>query len=139
MTQAQPATIPHDLLKAATAARLNSYSPYSERKVGAAVRMKSGKIYSGCNVENSSYGGSICAERNAIHHAIASGEKEITEVLVVTDETPPWPPCGFCRQVMSEFSGESTRIHATDLSGNGKTFLFKEILPEAFRPKHMGK
>src|SRR5690242_15716831 len=89
-----------DLYKMALLAREKSYSPYSGHKVGAAIRTSSGKIYTGCNVENASFGATVCAERTAIQKAISeSGPITVTEVMVVTQADPPWPPCGMCRQV----------------------------------------
>lgn len=130
----------NDLFQAAKKARENSYSPYSGEKVGAAIRLKNGKIYSGCNVENSSYGATICAERTAIQTAVAAeGPKiEIVEVAVVTDHSPAWPPCGLCRQVIAEFGLNST-IHAADLKAIQSTMSFKELFPSAFTPEHLKK
>ncbi len=125
------------LLARATAARANSYSPYSGRKVGAAVRTRSGKIYAGCNVENSSYGGTVCAERVAIASAVAAeGAIELTDVAVVTDARPAWPPCGICRQVIAEF-GPNAVVHASDLKGNRRSRRLSELLPEAFTARHL--
>lgn len=130
----------NDLFQAAKKARENSYSPYSGEKVGAAIRLKNGKIYAGCNVENSSYGATICAERTAIQTAVAAeGPKiEIVEVAVVTDHSPAWPPCGLCRQVIAEFGLNST-IHAADLKAIQSTMSFKELFPSAFTPEHLKK
>lgn len=128
-----------DLYEAAKKVRENSYSPYSGYKVGAALRTSDGKIYTGCNVENASYGGTVCAERGAIQTAVgAQGNVKIKEVLVVTDSTPPWPPCALCRQVISEFGADSV-IHATNLAGEIKTSTFRELLPDAFTPDHLKK
>jgi cytidine deaminase len=130
-----------DLLKAATAARDHSYSPYSGHKVGAAIRLKSGQIFSGCNVENSSYGATVCAERVAVQKAVSElGKIAIDEILVVTDATPPWPPCGLCRQVLAEFvSSQDVKLHACNLSGSVETTSFREIFPQAFLPGHLKK
>jgi cytidine deaminase len=129
-----------ELFTVAKKARERSYSPYSGQKVGAAIRLKNGKIYFGCNVENSSYGGTVCAERTAIQNAVAhEGPKvEITEIVVVTDHNPPWPPCGLCRQVIAEFGGSST-IHAADLHEVKSTMSFRELYPSAFTPEHLKK
>lgn len=125
------------LLARAAAARANSYSPYSGHKVGAAVRTKTGKIYAGCNVENSSYGGTICAERVAIASAVAAeGPIELTDVAVVTDARPAWPPCGLCRQVIAEF-GPDAVVHASDLKGNRRSRRLSQLLPEAFTARHL--
>jgi len=128
------------LLAAAIKARKNSYSPYSGCKVGAAIRTQDGKIYVGCNVENSSYGGALCAERAAIQGAIsAQGKITIAEVLVVTDASPPWPPCGLCRQVIAEFASKDLVIHAANLKGQVHSQPFTKLFPEAFTPAHLGK
>ena len=93
-----------ELIAAARAARANAYAPYSEYRVGAAVRTKSGKIFAGCNVENASYGGCICAERGALCQMVASGEKEPTVCVVVTSGPVAASPCGICRQFLAEFA-----------------------------------
>ena len=123
-----------DLLVAAKAARENSHSPYSGIKVGAALRTVDGKVFSGCNVENSSYGATVCAERTAIQTAVAAvGKLQIKEILVVTDATPPWPPCGLCRQVITEF-GNNVTIHAANLQGEILTSKMDEIFSNPFTP-----
>lgn len=130
----------NDLIEKAREARTKAYSPYSGYQVGAALKTSHGKIYSGCNIENSSYGATICAERVAIHKAISElGSMEISEICVVTDASPPWPPCGICRQVISEFARPSTKIIAANLQGECKTIVFQELMPEAFTPAHLGK
>ena len=93
-----------------------SYSPYSEKKIGAALLLSNGKTYSGCNVENASYGGTVCAERVAIWKAVSENKDiKITEVVVASDSEKPWPPCGFCRQVMAEFAGPDTLVTLINL------------------------
>ena len=118
------------LYKAAVEARENSYSPYSHFAVGAAVRTAAGKIYKGCNIENGSYGLTVCAERNAIFAAVGAGERELTELCVVADTSGPVSPCGACRQVMSEF--KISRIILTTLKGDVKEMSLEEILPYGF-------
>jgi len=121
------------LLKAAISVRQNAHSPYSKRKVGASLRLKTGEIFSGCNIENASYGGTVCAERVAIWKAVSElGKVEIAEVVVVTDAEKAWPPCGFCRQVLAEFASAKTVVHTANLKGIQKTFKFTELLPESF-------
>jgi len=128
------------LFETAKKARLNSYSPYSKCKVGAAIRTQSGKIYSGCNVENSSYGGAICAERGAIQTAVAAeGKIQIRELLVVTDASPPWPPCGMCRQIISEFAAPGLTIHMTNVKGQLVSIAFDALMPQAFTPEHLSQ
>jgi len=126
------------LFTAACSAQKKAHAPYSEALIGAAVLMADGQVFSGCNVENASYGGTVCAERVAIFKAVSEGaRKEIKEILVVSDADKPWPPCGFCRQVIAEFATDTTLIHTCNLQGKIKTFKFEEIFPEAFTPKHL--
>jgi cytidine deaminase len=126
------------LFEAASRARLNSYSPYSGHQVGAAIRVKGGRIFGGCNVENSSYGGTNCAERVAIQNAVSElGRIEIEEILVVTDSAVPWPPCGLCRQVIAEFAPGTTPLHSTNLQETLRTTTVNEIFPEAFTPEFL--
>jgi cytidine deaminase len=132
----------HALYAEAVRSRDNSYSPYSRHKVGAALRLADGRVFGGCNVENSSYGGAICAERTAIVKAVSessgraagAGRPTVVEILVVTDSTPPWPPCGICRQVLSEFATPETRVHSTNLAGDIESTSFGKLLPNAFTP-----
>lgn len=126
------------LFEAAVKAQKNSYSPYSKARIGAAILMADGSVFSGCNVENASFGGTVCAERTAVLKAISEGAvKQISEVLVVSEFEKPWPTCGFCRQVIAEFATEKTLIHTTNNAGVIKTFTFPEIFPEAFTPGHL--
>lgn len=120
-----------ELYKAAVAARENSYSPYSRFAVGAAVRTVDGKIYKGCNIENGSYGLTVCAERNAIFAAVGAGERTLTELCVVADTSEPVSPCGACRQVMSEF--KINRIILGNMKGDVKVMSLQEILPYEFK------
>src|SRR5208283_2236331 len=107
---------------------LNAQAPYSKFKVGAAVLAKSGKIYTGCNVENASYSITLCAERSAISNAIANGEKEILAVGVVADSHPTTPPCGACRQFIQEFGPKATVI-LSNLKGEIAVYSQKQLLP----------
>ncbi len=126
-------SFPQDLFEKAKEARLRSYSPYSKHQVGAALRTSDGHIYPGCNVENSSYGGTNCAERVAVQNAVASqGKVRITEIVIVTDAQPAWPPCGICRQVMAEFAGPELKIHMVNIAGQVVSSTLKELLPLAF-------
>jgi cytidine deaminase len=128
------------LVKAASDARKRSYSPYSGHKVGAAIRLKNGEIFAGCNVENSSYGGTVCAERTAIFKAVSEeGKIKITEVAVVTDSAEPWPPCGFCRQVIAEFASPEIPLYAANLQGDLRVSRFGDIFPNAFTPEFLAK
>ncbi len=129
-------TAPQDLVSAAQEARKHSYSPYSKFAVGAAFRTDGGKIYSGCNVENASYGATCCAERTAVFKAVSElGKLQIQEIVVATSATPPAPPCGICLQVLAEFSTSETRIFCINPAvprDQWKSFLFSGILPCAF-------
>lgn len=126
-----------ELYENALRARKNSYSPYSSCKVGAAIKTSDGKIYVGCNVENASYGGTICAERSAIVKAVSDqGLIKIKELMVVTDATPPWPPCGLCRQVIAEFASE-TVVYLANLKDELSTMTFQDIFPQAFTGAHL--
>jgi cytidine deaminase len=132
------------LYAAAKKARAHAYAPHSGCHVGAAIRLANGKIYSGCNVENSSYGGTVCAERGAIQTAVcAEGKLKITEILVVTDASPPWMPCGLCRQVMSEFvsssPGGDMPIYSTNLKGEVITSSLSKLYPGLFSPVELKK
>lgn len=123
------------LFDSACIAQKRAHAPYSGAFIGAAVLMADGKIYNGCNVENASYGGTVCAERIAIFKAISeSDNRQISEILVVSDFEKPWPPCGFCRQVIAEFANEKTLVHTANLHKTIKTFKFTEIFPESFNP-----
>ena len=100
------------LIDAATAAREHAYAPYSNFRVGAAVRARDGRVFGGCNVENASYGLSVCAERVAIFEAIAHGARDIVAMAVCTDAAEPAPPCGACRQVIAEFAADAPIVLA---------------------------
>jgi cytidine deaminase len=118
------------LLEVAKTARLNSYSPYSKFAVGAAIRTDAG-IFSGCNIESSSYGLTLCAERVAIFKALSEGAKKITEMAVVADTDGPVAPCGACRQIIHEFA-PGARIIMANLKGDSKIQTATELLPDAF-------
>ncbi|NDF14133.1 cytidine deaminase [bacterium] len=111
-----------------------SYSPYSEKQVGAAVELTNGKIFTGCNIENSSYGGTVCAERVAVWKAVSEEgpELRIRRVSVATDASPPWPPCGLCRQIVNEFASPDCEIHLVNRKGDVKSFTHRELLPHGF-------
>jgi cytidine deaminase len=134
----QPSDLSEDqiaeLTAAAAAVRERAYAPYSQFRVGAALRAADGTIYAGCNVENASYGLTICAERNAIAQAIAAGARDFTAVAVVTENGVM--PCGACRQVLVEFGSEMTVIVA-DTRGRRRLYALSELLLDAFVPKHL--
>lgn len=131
-----------ELMVAANEARKFAYTPYSHFKVGAALLTKSGKLYTGCNIENSSYTPTVCAERTAVFKAVSEGESDFAVIAVVggKEENPLefCSPCGVCRQVLAEFCGADFRI----LLGNSEKFqsyTVDEILPFSFTKKDLNK
>jgi len=118
------------LIAAAASARSAAYVPYSKFSVGAAILTKSGRIFTGCNVENLSLGMTICAERSAAAAAIAAGDKEFVMISVVTDSKKPAVPCGACRQVLAEFS-PGMRIVAPTTKGDVEEFELGALLPKS--------
>ncbi len=120
-----------ELLAAARAVRERSYSPYSRFAVGAALLGASGRIHAGTNVENASFGLSICAERAALCRAVADGERTFTAIAVVTGEGRPTPPCGACRQVLQEFAPGLTVLLA-GADGAVEEWTLADLLPRAF-------
>jgi cytidine deaminase len=120
------------LIERARQVRDNAYAPYSHFPVGAALLTRSGRVYSGANVENALFGLSICAERNALFQAVASGERELEAIAVVTE--PGVTPCGPCRQALQEFDDGSLRIIVADMQGGHRTYTLRELLPDAFGP-----
>ncbi|QDP40422.1 cytidine deaminase [Radiobacillus deserti] len=120
------------LIEEAKKIRENAYVPYSKFPVGAALLTKSGKVYYGCNIENAAYPVSLCAERVAIFKAISDGEYEFDQLAVVADTERPVPPCGSCRQVMSEFFTKDLMIHTSNLRHDTKSVTMEELLPFSF-------
>lgn len=126
-----------ELIEKAKKASENAYSPYSNFKVGAAVLLDNGKIYSGCNVENASYGLTICAERNAIFKAVSEEKKIlIVKIVVFTPTDTATPPCGACRQVINEF-GKDTEIIGVCYSDKSYRISIKDLLPHSFGPNNL--
>ena len=119
------------LIAAAQEARLHSVAPFSNFKVGAAVRTESGNVYTGCNVESASYGLTVCAERVAIWKALSEGERHFTELAVIADTETLTPPCGTCRQIIWEFARGATIVFA-NLKGMSEEFHIADLLPRAF-------
>ena len=118
------------LVSAARAAQQQAYAPYSRFRVGAALEGEDGRIFAGCNVENASYGLTICAERAAVCTAVASGARGFRRAVVVTDSDPPAAPCGACRQVLAEFG---PRLTVTAVGPTATlTWTMAELLPAAF-------
>ncbi len=120
---------------AARAAQAHAYAPYSHFRVGAAIEAEDGAIFAGCNVENASYGLTMCAERSALAAALSQGARGFRRVVVVSDTDPPAAPCGACRQVLAEFNldlvvegiGRSTRTQ----------WIVRDLLPAAFGPESL--
>jgi cytidine deaminase len=127
------------LMLAAIEAQKQAHAPYSTKFIGSAVLWNDGTITSGCNIENASYGATVCAERVAIWKGISENrQRRINEILVVSPSLPPWPPCGMCRQVMSEFADPTTLVHWTDGKTIIKTKSFAEMLPENYDASFLG-
>ena len=122
----------HELIELATQAMKNSYSPYSNFRVGAALVGKSGKIYTGCNIENSSYSATVCAERTAFFKAISEGQKDFTAIAVIGSDDKICMPCGVCGQVISEFCGADFKIICANKTGEYKEYTLGELLPFSF-------
>jgi cytidine deaminase len=123
------------LVNEAYNAMKNSYSPYSGYRVGASVLTRTGKIFSGTNIENSSFGAGICAERNAIFKAVSDGEKNIRAVAVISQSDEITFPCGICRQVMSEFMDPDAIIICANRKCEYKVFGLQDLLPHMFKLK----
>jgi len=119
------------LIAAARRARENAHAPYSNFRVGAALRATSGRIFAGCNVENATYGLTVCAERVAIFKAISEGERGFNAISVVTDTEALTPPCGACRQLIWEFCGDVPVILA-NLKGKTEVLPMRELFPRPF-------
>lgn len=125
------------LQSAAQQAAAQAYAPYSKFPVGVAVLAQSGKIYTGCNVENASYGGTVCAERNAIAAAVVAGERTFTAVMVYTPQDKLTPPCGICRQVIAEFFTPDAPIASCNHLQQQQLWTLGELLPAAFTPTYL--
>ena len=119
------------LIEVATAARVQSLAPFSHFLVGAALRTKDGKVFTGCNVESASYGLTVCAERVAIWKALSEGERDFTNLVVVADTEQLTPPCGTCRQIIWEFAKHAD-IELVNQHGDRETLLIEDLLPRAF-------
>ena len=124
------------LIREAEKARKEAYTPYSKFKVGAAILCADGKIFTGCNIENASFGMSVCAERVAIFKAVSEGSTKFEAIAVIGDTDKPCSPCGACRQVISEF-GEDIPLIMANLKGDVKIKKIRELLPEAFGKKDL--
>ena len=127
------------LLAAASAVREHAYAPYSHFKVGAAIRAASGRVYTGCNVENVAYPEGTCAEAGAIAAMVAAGETRIIEVLVIADSPAPVPPCGGCRQKLAEFAAPETQVTLATTDGKTQLTTVAALLPGSFAAAHMAR
>lgn len=127
-----------ELVALAQQVREHAYAAYSGFPVGAALLGRSGKVYTGCNVENAAYPLTTCAERTAVVKAVSEGEREFEAIAVVTATGAT--PCGSCRQILREFAGPDgeLRVIVADLDGNSNTFSIKELLPHGFTPAQLG-
>jgi len=121
----------NDLIERAIAARLKSVAPFSKFLVGAALRTKEGKVFTGCNVESASYGLTVCAERVAIWKALSEGERDFTDLVIVADTEQLTPPCGTCRQIIWEFAKQA-QIVLANLRGAREEVDIAHLLPKAF-------
>jgi cytidine deaminase len=124
-----------EMLDRARGALVNAHAPYSRLRIGACVRVASGRLYAGCNVENASFPVTQCAENTAIGAMVAAGDRQIVEVVIVTEGAEPCPPCGRCRQQLAEFAGPDVRIHLCGPEGVRVTATLGELLPMAFGPR----
>ena len=131
-----------ELIKLALEARKNSYSPYSDFKVGAALLTKSGKVYTGCNIENAAFGPTVCAERTALFKAVSEGEREFVRIAVAggkNDIPDSYAfPCGVCRQVLAEFCGADFEIISAVSTEDSVSRTLSEMLPDSFGPDNLG-
>ena len=119
------------LIEAALQARENAYAPYSKFRVGAALEDSEGRIHTGCNVENASYGLTVCAERNAAFKAVSEGARQFRRIAVAADTTPLTPPCGACRQVLSEICGD-VEVILVNLQGETESLRLRDLFPRPF-------
>jgi cytidine deaminase len=137
MTQDGADQIEPELLAAAVAAKAFAYAPYSRFAVGAAIRATSGRVYSGCNVENAAYPQGTCAEAGAIAAMVAGGDREIDVIVTACDGDMLSTPCGGCRQKIREFAVAGTVIHAAGEHGVRTTYTMDQLLPDSFGPENL--
>ena len=125
------ARVDRELVDAARCAQERAYAPYSQYRVGAALRSRSGAVYEGCNIENASYGATLCAERVALAAMVAHGEHDWTHIAIATDANPSAPPCGLCLQMLIEFADDGVVILAGNSSITAR--MLRELLPIPFK------
>jgi cytidine deaminase len=121
----------NSLIQAALAAREHAHAPFSKFKVGAALEAEGGRIFTGCNVENATYGLTICAERVAVFKAVSEGAKKFTKIAVAADTEVLTPPCGACRQILWEFCGD-LELTLANLAGKTEALHLKDLFPRPF-------
>jgi len=124
---------PEDMLSLALTHLDNAYAPYSGYRVAAALRDEMGRVFVGVNVENSSYGLTVCAERVAVFNAVSSGARRFKEILVVAKGPNPPIPCGACLQVLSEFVEDDMKVYVATVDGHCESFKLSELLPKPFK------
>jgi cytidine deaminase len=129
---------PGPVVAAARLARRGAYAPYSGFRVGAAV-LAGGRVFTGANVENASYGLTVCAERVAVAAAVVSGERALDEVAVASGTSPPTPPCGMCLQTLAEFAGPELVVTLVGTGGSRVATTLGALLPRAFGREQLGK
>lgn len=124
------------LIDSALAARERAFAPFSHFKVGAAIEDDQGRIFSGCNIENASYGLTMCAERVAVFKALSEGARKFTRIVVATDTNNLTPPCGACRQILWEFCGNA-RLTLVNLKGQRQDMQLSDIFPRPFDANYL--
>lgn len=129
---AQAVLSDEELVEVAKAARLAAHAPYSNFQVGAALVTSDGRVFKGCNIENSVYSLTMCAERVAVFKAVSEGAREFVKIAIVADSEKITPPCGCCRQMLWEFGNDETKIVLANLDDKMRTFAIKELFPLAF-------
>lgn len=126
------------MIHMAKAVMLNAYSPYSQFQVGACVRTGNDEYFTGCNIENVSYGLTLCAEASALAAVISAGNKRIVEVAVACSSKDFCSPCGACRQRLAEFASPDTLVHMANVEGAYQSVLLGDLLPQPFSQQHLG-
>lgn len=126
------------LIEAARAVQARAHAPYSGFRVGAALRATDGRVFTGCNVENASYPVTVCAERVALGSAVAGGAREFDRIAIATDASSPTPPCGMCRQALSEF-GIDLEVLSVGRGGPHSSWVLGDLLPEHFELRDRGE
>lgn len=127
----------NEVIAAAKSAYQLAYAPYSKFHVGSAALTAEGNIVKGCNVENASYGLTVCAERNCISNAVINGEQQFQVIVIYTEQDKLTPPCGACRQVIAEFFEQSAPVIAVNHKNEQQVWTVEQLLPDAFTPKDL--